>query len=116
MRIRTVKYGIYFIAGGIFSVIMGTFFHSQIAELLMLSRGDEAWFIFLGLMFGAMLGCTGIIVSVTGFLHAPRDGQETVLPAIVLLLLLILLFFFLLFFHAGKTDQQRLRPGESIVI
>ena len=82
----------------------------------MLSQGEEARLIFMGLVFGAMLGFTGIVVSVAGFLRSPRNGQASVFPAVALLLLLILLFFFLLFFPAGKSEQQRLRPGERIII
>lgn len=114
---RTVRYGIRLINGGIVSVILATFFHGTVANLLLLSAGGETWFVFLGLLAGCILGFTGILVAVAGFLRAGNGHDEQrLLPSLFILIILIALFFLFLVFPFRGSDQPRLHPGETITI
>ena len=117
MRRQTVTYGIRLVSGGIAAVILATFFHEQLAALLLLSSGGELQFIFLGLLFGGILGFSGILVAVAGFLLASGRGpQPRILPSLVLLIVLVVLFFILIFLPFGASRQPPLRPGDTVII
>lgn len=117
MRRSTVKSGLRLVVGGIVSVILATFFHEQAAALLFFPPGGETSFVFLGLFWGGVLGFCGILVTVLGFLRAPAGGERVrLLPTLVTLVVVVLIFFILLSLSLRKTEQPRLRPGETITI
>jgi len=117
MRRNTVKSGLRLIIWGIVSVILATFFHQEVANLLFLSPGGEDQLVYLGLFSGGTLGFLGIIVIVSGFLRTSTgERKEKLLPTLALLMLLILTFFVLLFVSFRMPEQPRLRPGETITI
>ena len=116
MRRSTVKSGLKLIVGGVVSVILATFFHEQVAALLFFSPGGGTEFVFLGLFAGGVLGFSGILVTVFGFLRAPAGEKVRLLPTLVTLIVVVLLFFILLSFSFRSTEQPRLRPGETITI
>ena len=117
MRRSTVKSGLRLIIGGIVAVILASFFHEQLAELLFLSPAGETEFIYLGLFWGGVLGFCGILVTIIGFLRAPAGEQRVNLfSSVITLIVVILLFFILLFVTFRNPEQPRLRPGETITI
>ncbi|KAF0221684.1 MAG: hypothetical protein FD174_15 [Geobacteraceae bacterium] len=117
MRKSTVKSGLNLVSAGIVLVTLATFFHEQIAWILSLSHGSETRFVFLGLFWGGMAGCLGIVVTVAGFLRGTVNRQEiTLVPAVIILVAVALLFIFLLFSSFTNSEQPRLRPGETITI
>ena len=117
MRRSTVKSGLRLIIWGIVSVILATFFHQEVANLLFLSPGGEDQLVYLGLFWGGTLGFLGIIVIVSGFLRTSTgERKEKLLPTLALLMLLILTFFVLLLVSFRTPEHPRLRPGETITI
>ncbi len=117
MRRSTIKPGLRLISGGVVAVILASFFHEQMAELLFLSPGGEAEFIFLGLFWGGVRGFFGILGTIIGFLLAPAGEQRVnLLRSVITLIVVILLFFILLFVTFRNPESPRLRPGETITI
>ncbi|HEX8961316.1 MAG TPA: hypothetical protein VF775_07060 [Geobacteraceae bacterium] len=117
MRRITVKYGLKMIVGGIVAVILATFYHDQVARVLLLSPDGETQFVYLGLFWGAVLGFCGILVTVIGFLRAATAEQKVnLLPVLAALIIAVLIFFYLLFGWIRSPEEPRVRPGETITI
>ena len=97
MRKKTIRSGLRFIIGGILCVILSTFFHSQISNLLFMGMADEGRLTFLGFFLGWVLSGWGAMVAVAGFVQSGAAGAERVriAPTLLLLVSLVILFFVL---------------------
>jgi hypothetical protein len=117
MRRSIVKSGLKLIIAAVALVILAAFFHDHVAALFFLSPGGETQFIFLGLFWGGVLGCSGIVVTIVGLLRGPA-GERAVnlLKPLVILAAFILLFVYLLLTSFNQPERPQLRPGETITI
>lgn len=118
MRRNSVQYGLKLVIVAIFMVIAATFYHEEVAALLVMTPAAEMRFVFLGLFVGGVCGCLGILITVAGILRgSAADRSVPLAPTIIILAATILLFFFLLYssFRA-PAEPPRLRPGETITI
>ena len=98
-------------------VTLTTFFHEQLAAVGQLSSAAETRLIFLGLFWGGVCGCVGIMVAVMGILRDSTNDQNLNLaPTILILIGALALFFSLLYSSIRSTDPERIRPGEIITI
>jgi hypothetical protein len=117
VRGNYVKAGLNLLILAICMVILATFFHEDVSGLLSLSSAGEARFVFLGLFWGGVSGCVGILLTVVGIVRNPVRGRAVPLgPTLIVLAAIILLFFFLLYSSFNAPEQPRLRPGETITI
>ena len=117
MRGNRVKAGLNLLILAICMVIVATFFHEDAAGLLSLAPSGEARFVFLGLFWGGVCGCIGILLTVSGILRSSYQGGGVPLgPTLIILAAIILLFFFLLYSSFNSPAPPRLRPGETITI
>lgn len=117
MRRNSIKGGLNLLIVAISLVILATFFHEQVADLLSLPPSGETRFIFLGLFLGGVCGCLGILITVAGLLRHPTTGRNVPLvPTLIVLAATILLFFILLYSSFNAPEPARLRPGETITI
>ena len=117
MRKRTVRTGIKAISAGILSLIAATFFHAELADLLLLGMEGEARITFLGFFLAGVLGGFGVLVSALGLLQSGA-GQPRVrlVPSILFLFSLVVLFFALTYTSITTPRPPALQPGESITI
>lgn len=117
MRKSTVRYGLKLILAGILSVTVATFFHAEVASLLLLGPGGEAEITLLGFFLGGLTGGCGVLISVGGFLQSGAGDPPVRLGRLFLYILLSVLFFFFLAYRSFTTPTSApVRPGESIVI
>jgi len=117
VKAGTVRKGLRLIAVGVAMVILATYFSDAVARLFFLSPASHHRFVFLGLAWGAVLGCAGIITSTLGFLGAGRSSEaEPLTRPLLALALLVFLFFALFFLRNREQGNGSLRPGETITI
>ncbi len=118
MRGNRIKAGLNLLILAICMVIVATFFHEEVAGLFALSPSGEARFVFIGLFWGGVCGCLGILLTVWGIiLQNSSPGRGVPLgPTLIVLAATILLFFFLLYAAFKSPEPPRLRPGETITI
>lgn len=117
MRKRTLKKGLNLLNAGIVAVILATFYHINVAWLFSLSPAGETSFIFLGLLWGGVLGGAGIMVAMFGLLRRAQPEERVRMAPAVTLLVLLATIFLILWFASSKTPvQPRLAPGETITI
>lgn len=117
MRKNTVKIGLNLVLAGIIVLILATFYHAEVASLLILSPGGEMMFVYLGFLGGAALGCLGILATVAGLVRCALPGREVRLtPVILLLAAAVILYFHLFYSSLTHPEPSRMRPGETITI
>lgn len=121
MRKRTVKNGMRMIMAALILIILASFYHVQISDLLSLSSSAESRLYRLGIFWAAAIGGYGGILTTLGFMLSPlkNDCKIRLLPIFLSIFATILLFFYLLssaITTSPKEDQRRLRPGETITI
>jgi hypothetical protein len=117
MRKGTVKSGLNLLLAAVVPLIMATFYHEQIARLLILSQNHETMLVYLGLFWGGISGCLGILVTVAGLALSAGKGPEVRLAPTVMLLAAALIFYFFLFYSSfTTTEPAKLRPNETITI
>lgn len=98
-------------------LILATFYHEQIARLFMLSSYSEQILVFIGIFWGWVSGCLGILVIVAGLVLSAGKGPEVRLTPTVILLAAALFFYFFLFYSSfTTTEPARMKPGETITI
>lgn len=120
MRKRTIRSGMRLLLGALVLIILASFYHAGLAELLSLSPGMERRLYRLGMFGAAALGVYGVMLAVSGLLlPADRgDGSRVRIAPLFCMLLCALALFFYLFvasFTAPDKDAP-LRPGETITI
>jgi hypothetical protein len=117
MRKGTVKSGLKLLLAAFVPLILVTFYHEQIARLLILSPYNETMLVYLGFFWSGVSGCLGILVTLAGLVQSAGRGPEVRLAPTVILLAVALIFYFLLFYSSLTTNEPaKLRPGESITI
>lgn len=119
MRKRTIRNGMRMLLAALLLIILASFFHAGIADLLSLSMHTEQRFYSLGIFWAAAIGAYGVVLSTLGLIlpATPRDAGVRLLP-LVLLILFSTIFFFYLFVATLTTPvgEKRLRPGSTITI
>ncbi len=121
MRKRTVRNGMRLIIAALILIIVASFYHVQLSDLLTLSSAAESRIYRLGMFWAAALGGYGAVVMVFGLVLSPlkSDAHIRILPLFISLSALLLLFFYLLSSAIDapeRDDQRRVRPGETITI
>ena len=117
MRKGTVNSGLKLLLAALVPLILATFYHEQIARLLILSHYNETMLVYLGFFWGWISGCLGILVTVAGLALSAGKGPEARLASTVMLLATAFLFFLFLFYSSfTTTEPAKLRPGETITI
>lgn len=119
MRKRTIRSGMRLLLAALLLIILASFYHAGLANLLFLSPGSEQRFFSLGLFAAAALGGYGAVLAVFGLVLPgdARDARVRIFPVFILLVCAVALFFYLFMasFSAPLEDQQ-LRPGDTITI
>ncbi len=117
MRKVIVKKGLNLLLAAVISLILVTFFHEQIARILLLSPEGEIVLIYLGFFWSGIFGCLGILVTVIGMLRsAGRSAEVRLAPAVILLAAAFIYYFFLFFTSLTSTEPPTVRPGVTITI
>lgn len=119
MRKRTIRSGMRLILAALLLIILTSFFHERVADLLALSMGAEQRFYNLGIFWAAAIGGYGVVLAVFGFVlpARQRDAGVRLLPLFVVIGGVVLLFFYLFVTSfTAPNQEERLRPGETITI
>jgi len=119
MRKRTIRTGMRLVLAALLLIVLTSFFHGGVADLLALSMGAEVRFYNLGIFWAAAIGGYGVVLTVFGFVlpARQRDAGIRLLPLFLAMAGVVLIFFYLLVasFNA-PVKEERLRPGETITI
>jgi len=119
MRKRSVRNGMRFILAALLLIILASFYHAGMADLLGLSIGSEERFYSLGIFWAAAIGGYGAVLAVFGFILPgnARDAGVRLLPLFLLIMASVMFFFILLATSLnGPPRPERLRPGQTITI
>lgn len=121
MRKRTVRNGMRLVMVSLILIVVASFYHRQLSDLLLLSSATESRIYRLGMFWAAAIGAYGVVVSVLGFVLSPlaSDAKVRLLPILVGIFVIIVLFFYLLSSSIdapSRDEQRRVRPGETITI
>lgn len=120
MRRRTVRLGLNFTIAAILIVIMGTFYHSAIADLFHLLPIEEEQFVFLSFFIGGASGGFGALTAAAGFLlggtQENQSSRTRLLPNIIILCAVTIIFFMLFVSSFHTPTAPELPPGETITI
>ena len=116
MRVNTVKSGLNLVFAGVVMVTLATFFHGNIASLLGFSI-PEMRLVFLGLFWGGVSACVGIIITVIGLLIGVAGSRASNLrPIVIALAVAVMIFLVLMFTSFRDHERPRLQPGETLTI
>lgn len=119
MRKRQIRNGLRIILASLGLIILASFFHRELARMLMLSVNSEQLLYNQGIFWAAATGGYGVVVTVLGFVLASdsRDRGVKLLPVILMLFCAVALFFYLLVtsFNSAVEELQQ-PPGTSITI
>jgi hypothetical protein len=121
MRKRTIRNGMRLVLAALLLIIVASFYHDRIGDVLNLSLDAEMRYYRLGIFWAAALGGYGVVLAAFG-LALPgnsRDSGVRILPALFMIVAAVSLFFYLLaasFDVPEKPPRERLRPGETITI
>jgi len=117
MRKGTVKSGLNLLLAAFVPLILVTFYHEQIARLLIFSLYSETMLIYLGFFWSGVCGCMGILVTLAGLVQsAGRSPEARLAPTVILLAVALIFYFFLFYSSLTTTEPAKLRPGETITI
>lgn len=117
MHKKTVRSGLRFMAAGMALVMLVTFFHAQLSDLLFLGLESEARLTFLGFFLGGVCGGCGVLVTAVGLLQSGGREPGVTLSTTVLLLFSLIVLFFVLAYNAVRVPTAPVLPaGESISI
>jgi hypothetical protein len=121
MRKRTIRNGMRLVLAALILIIITSFYHDVVGEILSLSIGAEMRFYRLGIFWAAAIGGYGVVLAAFGLvLHGnQRDSGVRVMPAFFMIVAVVSLFFYLLsasFDAPTNPPRERLRPGETITI
>jgi hypothetical protein len=121
MRKRTIRNGMRLVLAALVLIIIASFFHEHVGEILSLSIDAEMRFYRLGIFWAAAMGGYGVVLAVFGLVLPGNqsDSGVRVMPALFMIVAVVSLFFYLLtasFDAPAKPQRERLRPGETITI
>lgn len=121
MRKRTVRNGMRLVMASLILIILASFYHGSLSDLLSLSSTAELRIYRLGIFWAAAIGGYGVVLVAFGFILAPQKGDQSlrILPLFLLIVGLVSLFFYLLAasFDVPTTNQHRqLQSGETLTI
>ncbi|MBL0226321.1 MAG: hypothetical protein IPQ16_12385 [Geobacteraceae bacterium] len=121
MRKRTLRNGMRLVLAALLVIIVASFYHAGVGDLLNFSLDAEMRFYRLGIFWAAAMGGYGVVLAAFGLVlpETPRDSGIRVLPVFLMIVALVSLFFYLLaasFDEPGTPRRERLRPGETITI
>ena len=118
MRKRTVRSGLRYMTFGILSVLVVTFFSSQLAHVLWLGFFGEARLTLFGFFLGGIFGGLGVVVTAAGLLlpGGPGDARLKLVPSVLALIGVVCLFVFLFYNSLATPPVPQLPAGESIRI
>ncbi|MDD2366152.1 MAG: hypothetical protein PHN84_08320 [Desulfuromonadaceae bacterium] len=121
MRKTTVRNGMRFVATALILIIISSFYHVQVSEILSLSLSAENRLYSLGIFWAAAIGVYGVLLITIGLLLSPlkNDFKIRLTPLFIGISLMVCLFFYLLsaaIERPFRDEQRRLRPGETINI
>ena len=121
MRKHTIRNGMRLVLAALVVIIIASFYHDRVAEILSLSFEAEARFYRLGIFLAAAMGGYGVVLAAFGLVlpGTRRDAGIRVMPAFLMIAAVVSLFFYLLsasFDAPPKPPRERLRPGETITI
>jgi hypothetical protein len=121
MRKHTIRNGMRLVLAALVLIIIASFYHDSVGEILSLSIDAEMHFYRLGIFWAAAMGGYGVVLAAFG-LALPgtrRDSGVRVMPAFLMIVAVVAFFFYLLaasFDAPSKPPLERLRPGETITI
>jgi hypothetical protein len=121
MRKRTLRSGMRLVLAALIVILVVSFFHAEVADLLSLTIEAELRLYKLGIFWAAAMGGYGVVLATFGLLLSgdQRDTGVRILPVFLMILAAVSLFFYLL---ASSLDvpfdapREHLRPGETITI
>lgn len=121
MRKRTVRNGLRLVMASLALIILASFYHASLSEMLSLSMAAENRVYNLGIFWATAIGSYGVVLVAFGFILSSqkRDESVRILPTFITVIALIALFFYLLtnsINNPVKEEQKRLRPGETMTI
>lgn len=119
MRKRTIRKGLRLVLAALLLIILSSYFHTGISDFFAFSINAQERFYNLGIFLAAAAGGYGAVLTVFGFVLSEdiRDAGVRLLPVFFLIVMAIMLFFWLLISSfSGTSNQQHLRPGETITI
>lgn len=121
MRKRTIRNGMRLVLSALVLIIIASFYHDSVGEILSLSIDAELRFYRLGIFWAAAVGGYGVVLAAFG-LALPGNQRDTgvrVMPVLLMIVAVVSLFFYLLaasFDASPDSPRERLRPGETITI
>jgi hypothetical protein len=121
MRKRTVRNGMRLVLAALIIIIVASFYHTPVADILDLSVDAEMRLYRLGIFWAAAVGGYGVVLAAFGMvLSATKaDSGVRIMPVFLLMAAFVFLFFYLLvssFSAPSVHPRERLRPGETITI
>jgi hypothetical protein len=121
MRKRTIRNGMRLVQMALVLIIIVSFYHDRVGEILSLSFDAETRFYRLGIFLAAAMGGYGVVLAAFGLAlpGTQRDSGIRVMPAFLMMVAFVALFFYLLaasFDAPARVPNERLRPGETITI
>jgi hypothetical protein len=121
MRKKTIRNGMRLVLAALIIIIIASFYHSGVSDILSLSYDAEMRFYRLGIFWAAAIGSYGVVQSAFGLVLPAKQGDSVVriMPSLFLIIGAVSLFFYLLaasFDASSEPTRERLRPGETITI
>lgn len=119
MRKRTIRSGMRLVLAALLLIILASFYHGTVADLLDFSVASEQRFYSLGIFWAAAMGGYGAVLAVLGFVlpATGRDAGVRIMPLFLMVMGLVALFFYLFVASfSAPAEQRRMQPGTSITI
>jgi len=121
MRKRTIRSGMRLVLAALMVIIVTSFYHDRVGEILSLSIEAEMRFYQFGIFCAAAMGGYGVVLAAFGLVlpGTTKDTGVRVMPAFLMIVAVVSLFFYLLaasFNAPADPQRERLRPGEAITI
>ena len=121
MRKRTIRSGMRLVLAALVLILVASFYHDSVGDIMSLSFDAEMRFYRLGIFWAAAMGGYGVVLAAFGLVLPgnQRDSGVRVMPAFILIVAAVSLFFYLLaasFNAPPDPSRERLRPGETITI
>ena len=118
MRKRTIRNGLRLMLAALLLILLASFYHADVADLLSLSTGAELRFYSLGIFWAAAIGGYGVVLTVIGFVLPAnyRDSGIRLAPLFLLIVCVVAAFFYFLVRSFDEPVRERLRPGQTITI
>ena len=121
VRKKTLRSGMRLVLAALVIILITSFYHGGVSDVLSLSYEAEMRFYRLGIFLAAAMGGYGVVLSAFGLVLPARkfDSGVRVVPSLLLIIGAVSLFFYLLAASFNAPDvpsQDRLRPGETITI